>query len=248
MKQLLKKLSPPAVSVGLGLLAAVLRALYYIKGTDEKNLLVSGHPLGILVWVVIAAAMVLIPFSLAARNGSNRWKHNFRPSLPAALGCAALASGILITVLPFLRRGAQLPDLICAVLGLLSVAGMFWVGLCRHRGERPFFGCHSVLCLFFAVYLVGQYRYLSSNPQLQDYVFYMMGCVCMGLAAYQHAAFDVGSGHRRKLMLFSLLGVCLGLAGLYKSMSLPLSLGGTLWLLTNLCRLQPKSRYLREEK
>lgn len=245
MKQALKTNLPLMISAVLGAAAAVLRTGLYTLGVDEKNLIASGHLLEILVWIVTAAALGLLVFLVLPLKGSNRYEDNFRPSLLRAAGSIVLAVGIAASSLSHWDDGRTSSDLIRNALGILSSAGMVWVALCRVRGHKPFFLCHALVCMYCCAYLLGQYRIWSSNPQLQDYVFFLMGCVCMGLYSYQQAAFDVGLGGRRKLLLYGLVGGFCAIAAVYGAYDLPLTVCGAVWMLTNLCSIVPHARYLK---
>jgi len=173
------------------------------------------------------------------RKGSNRWEDNFQPSLLRAAGSLALAAGIVVSALAHWNDGRTSSDLIRNGLGVLSAAGMIWVALCAAGGRKPFFLCHALVCLYLCAYLLGQYQIWSSNPQLQDYVFFLLACVCMGLFSYQQAAFDVGLGSRRKLLLYGLVGGFCAIAAVYGTYDLPLTACGAVWMLTNLCSMTP---------
>ena len=245
MKQTLKTDLPLWLSIAMGLAAAALRAGLYLAGLDEKNLIVAGHPMALLVWAAAAAALVLLVLMVLPLQGSNRWEDNFPSSPVRAVGCVVLAAGIAASTWSHWSDGRAASDMIRSVLGLLSAAGMVWVAVCRLRGSKPFFGCHGLVCLYLCAYLLGQYQFWSKNPQLQDYVFFLLTCVCMTLFAFQQAAFDVNLGDRRKLLLFGLVGGFFGIAALYGAYDLPLCACGAVWMLTNLCRISPPARYLK---
>lgn len=247
MKQTMKTNFPIRLAMGLGLLAAGLRFGLYAMGLDEKNLLAAGHPLEILVWVVAAAALGLTIFFVLPLKGTGSWEENASSGPAAALGSLALAAGIAVSTLSHWNDGGAASDLIRNVLGSFSAAGMGWVAVCRVRRKRPFFVCHALVCLFLCACLLGQYRVWSSNPQLQDYVFFLLACVCMALFAYQQAAFEVGIGSRRKLLLSGLFGGFCGLAALRGAYDLPLCLCGAVWMLTNLCPMVPPARFMSKE-
>ena len=239
MKQSLKNNLPLFVSIVMGIVTAVLRTGLYAAGLDEKNLLREGHPLEILIWVAAAVTLGLLMVLVLQRKGSNRWEDNFQPSLLRAAGSLALAAGIVVSALAHWNDGRTSSDLIRNGLGVLSAAGMIWVALCAAGGRKPFFLCHALVCLYLCAYLLGQYQIWSSNPQLQDYVFFLLACVCMGLFSYQQAAFDVGLGSRRKLLLYGLVGGFCAIAAVYGAYDLPLTACGAAWMLTNLCAMTP---------
>lgn len=239
MKNLLKSNYLPYLTVSLGGVALVLRRVLYTVAVDEKNLLAAGHPLEILLWLVTAAAAVLVIGSVWKLKGSNLYEDNFGASLPAQAGCFAAALGILLTVL---FSGSRLMDSLkpaWKVLGILSAPALVAAGLCRKAGKQPFFLLHLVPCVFFAVHMLGHYQTWSNNPQLQDYVFSLLGGIALALFAYYQAAFDVGVGKRRMQLFTGLMGVffcCVALSGSDYPL---LYLGGGAWAITDLCSFKP---------
>ena len=99
MKFLSNPKNLPVFSAGAGLMALVLRSLLFLLGRDEKNLLISGHPLDLLVWIVTAAAAAVILASVWKLAGSSGYADNFGPSAAAAVGSFALAGGIAVYVI-----------------------------------------------------------------------------------------------------------------------------------------------------
>ena len=200
MKKLLIPKNLPILAAGLGAVGLVLRWLLYAVTVDEKNLLPVSHPLKILLWLVTAGAVVLIVGTVWKLDGSNRYADNFFPSMTAAVGHFVAAAGILLTVL--LNKPATYGAITTAwkVLGILSAPALVLAGMSRMQGKRPMFLTHLVVCVFLMFHILGNCQSWSGNPQLQDYVFSLFGCVFLMLFAYYEAAFDVGSGTRRMEM------------------------------------------------
>lgn len=230
----------PVLTAGLGLLALILRLALFRLGRDEKNLLISGHPLGLLVWAVTGAAVLLILFSVWRLYGSSRYDHNFSPSVPAAVGAFALAGGIVVCV-AFSSTGQRL-DLLRNICGLLAAPALVWAGIRRYQGKRPFFLLHGLACLFLMLYTVSHYQPWSSRPQIQNWFFSMSGMLFLSLFAYYQTAFDVDMGKRRMQLASGLLAVFFCTAAMAGEPDVPLYLGGAVWALTNLCSLTPVRR------
>ena len=70
MKTDFKKYRLPVLAAILGSAAGVLRAALLLLGTDEKGLLIPGHPLDILVWVITAAAILGVAALVRKLDGS----------------------------------------------------------------------------------------------------------------------------------------------------------------------------------
>ena len=80
MKFLSNPKNLPVFSAGAGLMALVLRSLLFLLGRDEKNLLIPGHPLDLLVWSVTAAVAAVTLASVWKLAGSSGYADNFAPS------------------------------------------------------------------------------------------------------------------------------------------------------------------------
>lgn len=240
MKKLLRSDNLPVMTAALGGIGLVLRKLLYALAVDEKNLLVTSHPLELLLWLLTAASLLLIVSTVWRLDGSNRYVDNFRPSVGAAAGHILAAAGILLTVV---ANAPMMPGhlgMIWKVLGILAVPCLVLAGLARMQGRRPFFALHLVPCLFLVFHTVDHYQSWSGNPQFQDYAFALFGTMALTLFAFYNAAFDVGSGRRRMLLGMGLSAVYLCLVELAVTEYPFLYLGGIVWVLTGLCSLKPR--------
>jgi len=111
---------------------------------------------------------------------------------------------------------------------------MVMTGLCRFKGMRPNFLFHTVICLFFVVWLISRYQSWSADPQLHDYCFQLLATVCAMLFGYHRAALDLKSGNRRALVTVGLLGTyfcCLSVAASDSALFYA-AIGA--WMVTNL--------------
>lgn len=241
MKFLLHPKKLPVFTAAAGLVVLVLRFSLFLLGRDEKNLLITGHPLDILIWVVTAAAAVVILLTVRKLNGSSRYGDNFVPSVAASIGAFALAGGIAVSAILGGTSGLRL-ELLCRFSSILAVPAVVWVGLCRWKGKRPFFGFHALICLYLILYTITNYQTWSSHPQIQNWFFDMAGIVCLALFSYYQTAFDAGMGNRRMQLVTGLLGAFFCLAAIAGSEDTLLYIGGAVWTLTNLCTLAPVSR------
>lgn len=224
----------PLVTVILGLAACILRLCLYLFGTDSKGLLVTGHPLSIALWVLTAVAAIYIPLQVRKRSGKDSLHAmaDFPVSLPM-VGCFLFAAGLLLTVMA--NRYACTPmEWARNAACLLAAAAMIAVALCRMQGKTPFFGFHGILFLALTLHTISSYRGWSSQPQLTDSFFPMMGCLTLMMFSYYHTASDAAMKKPGMLSGTGLLAVFFCLAAIPESNMLPLYLTGSIWALTNL--------------
>ena len=227
----------------LGLAVTGLRAWLYAAALDEMNLLTPFHPLELLLWAVAAVAVAMLLLWVGKKGNA----YGALPSgMAAALGCFALSAALVPEVLALLGNTVSLMEKLCLGTGILSIPAMAWVGVCRIRGKKPFFCCHALLCVWICLHLVVSYRAWSGDPQLMDYVFPMLACVCMGLFAYQHAAWDAGTPSPQDLLAWGLLSGFLSAASLGSGEPLFYAAAG-FWALTNLSRHYPSAGYPRKD-
>lgn len=234
----------PFLAAGAGLTALILRILLSILGRDEKGLLLPAHPLALLLWVLTAAAALVILLQIGKLGGSARYQANFAPSRAASAGCFAMALGVFLSL--FLIRGTGLRlELLRSLAGILAVPALVWVGVCRAKGLRPFFGLHALVCLYLTLHTICRYQSWSSQPQLLNFLFPMAGCVLMMVFSYCQTAFDVGLGQRRTQLGAGMLGAFFCFAAIAGLQDIPLYAAGGAWMLTNLCSLTPQPRRRR---
>ena len=228
-----------------GVLGLALRILLYATGTDAKGLLVSGHFAQILIWILTSAIAGILFWQTKSLPAPQEYSDAFPVSISGAVGCFLAGIAIFIcAVIELPRRGSAL-DLLAIVAGFLAGAAFLFIGYCRLSRLQPHMLLHGAICLFFALRMVCQYRSWSSDPQLQDYFFYLCAYVCLMLSAYQHAAFSVGLGSHRKLWGLSLGAVYLCCLSLKGSRDTWLLLACGVWAFTNLSSLSVRQRRQR---
>jgi len=219
-----------------GAAAALVRGLLYLTAVEETGLLARNHPLQWLLALLCAAAVALV-LPAAKQKGSNRYADHFGPSSVAAIGSFAMAAGTVLTVL----EGNPMPRPMLVLLwyasGILAAGGLVWAGLSRKAGKQPFVLCYAVLCLFLALHMVSRYQPWSGNPQIQDWLFSLVGAVGLTLCAYHQSAFSADRGKRRSFLATSLLTVFACCAALPHTEYFALYLGGGIWAFTGCCRM-----------
>lgn len=236
MKLNIKADSLKYLILGAGGLGLVLRIILYTTGIDGRSLLVRGHWASVALWILTLAVAAVIYLSTRKMEGPV----DLHPaSLMGAVGAFAAMAGIALTTLSQFSEFSSRLHLIVWVLGLCSAIALGWVGVCRLTGKQPNFLLHAVLCLYFALRMVSQYQLWSSDPQLQDYCFYLSAYVALMLTAYHHAAFGAQMGNHRAIWFFSLASVYLCCLSLNSRMDTLLLLGCGVWAFTNLTSVIP---------
>lgn len=246
-KLTLKLSALPFLILGAGGTGLVLRVLLYTLATDSRGLLPRYHPLHVITLLLTSAIAVGLVVVLRKLNGSNSYRKNFPASTPAAAATLFSAGWLLLVAFSLLKRAAGALDFLLAVLAFLSVPCLVLTGIFRFQGRRPHFLLHAVIFLFYALYMVCQYRVWSANPQLPDYIFHIFACVFLTLSAYFHTAFDVGVGKRRMQLYCGLMAAYLCFLALVGSGDGRFYFGGGVWALANLCPLEPPKRRPRSD-
>lgn len=248
MNRLLKPKNLPLLAVAAGIFGWFLSRQLYRWGMDEKGLLVANHPLSWLLWIVVGGALTVIALRVRKLDGSDLYEDNFAPSLWAGIGNILAGAGFLLTAV--LNDPVMVGNLgiAWALLGLLSGPCLLLAGICRIRGKKPFFALHMVPSLFLMLHIINHYQTWSGNPQVQDYVFSLLGAMALVLFAYYTAAFGVDSGNRRMHLGMGLAAICLCMVALSQTEYLFLYAGGMLWAESDLCSLNPKPRAPQTEE
>lgn len=242
MKHLFKSANLPTIAVGLGFIAQIMRRLLYTVAVDEKNLLLANHPLEMGLLLLSALTLAFLGLSVWKLDGSGAYEDNFTPSRQARNGHIAAAVGIALTVLTNQPRMPGNLGSIWQVLGYLSPLCLLAAGLCRGQGQKPFFLLHLIPALFLTMHIVNHYQTWCASPQLQDYLFTLLGTMALMFFVFYTACFDAELGRRRMQLGMGLAAVYLLIAELAATRYPWLYLGGIVLVLTDLCSLTPQPK------
>ena len=224
----------PTMTVFWGVLALILRRQLYITGMDVKGLLAENHPLGIALTVLTIAALIRSALYARKWGFAGEGAKTMDARLAGALGNAAAGAGILVTVLFAAPMTGSYLVTLWYWLGLAAAICLLAAGVVRMFGKSPFFLLHVAACLFYLVHIVTHYQLWSSNPQMQDYLFAMLGAMALMLFAFYTAAAEADCGSPRMKLGVGLAAVYLCLGELARSSCPGLYWGGFLWVLTDL--------------
>lgn len=191
MKLLRKYL--PAGALLLGMECQHLRRLLYSEYLDSIGVLETGTA---LEWGIYALTLFsLLLFAIAARNP--REMDDTSSPILAALGQLVGGLGFGWTALRFHGEMPGLLGTLWRILGILSAFCLLWSAYCTITGRKPHFLALLVPCLFWLIHLIDNYRGWSGQPQLQSYLFALLGTMAMTLFTYYTAAEVVGMGKPR---------------------------------------------------
>lgn len=177
----------PLLSLLLGEGCLYLRRMLYRKAVDSAGLLEAGTA---LEWGVYALTVLsLLVFAAAA------WKRDEEPfAVPgiAALGQLAGAIGIGWTVLRYPAQMSGILGVLWKAFGIFAAVCLLYAAFCTLLEKKPYFLVLLMPCLFWLVHMVDNYRGWSGQPQLQTYLFDLMGVMAITLFSYYTAAAAVG--------------------------------------------------------
>lgn len=177
----------------LGGLAALSRNGLYQAGVDERGLLTPGRPEVIYLVVLTLAAAVLC--FLIQEPEKTRPSHVipytwFATAMlwPQSLSPAASMKPLLI---------------VSQAAGAVLAAAMVYFAV---RKKKPVFGLSAGLCVCMILRLVASYQLWSRDPQIHDYIFALLACLCLTAFFYQQTALEAGLGSKIWRLRFAFLG------------------------------------------
>ena len=188
----------PLLPLLSGLVCAGLRWLLFRNHTDALGLLETG-PL-VETGVFLLTGLCLVLFALAARRG---WKAG--ENKLAAPGQVLGGLGIFLTALGNSGQMAGPVGTLWKILGLVAGICLIVQGVCTLKKRKVPFLLPLAVCVFFLLHLIDNYRGWSSQPQLQKYLFDLLGILSLTFFSYCDAARKASLG-KPKTRIFS--GLC----------------------------------------
>lgn len=235
------------LALSAGAAGFLLRILLYTEGQDETGLLITGHWSAVALWIL--TGIILLALFLATRSvsGPESYEDSF-PAFPlSALGALLGAGGfVLLAVREAGSAGSGL-EFAALILSIIAGLSLVVIAVCRLLHLKPLCLFHAAVCIGYALLMICRYRSWNSEPQVHNYCFYMMACVCLMLASYQLAAFDAGMGNHRALWFWGLAATylcCLASYGIRDDLSIPF---WGFWIFSNLSNLTVKPRRQRKQ-
>ena len=232
----------PVMMLIWGITALVLRKVLYATAVDVKGLLLRNHPLSIALTVLTIGVLIRTLLAVRKLDTADSYEELYVSGLPGAIGNAAAGAGILVTVLTSSPGMGSYLESAWRILGLAAPVCFVVAAVVRVFGKKPFFLLHVVACLFFVLHIVTRYQLWSGNPQMQDYVFSLLGTMTLLFFGFYTAAMEAECGSFRMRFGMGLAAVYLCLGELARSSCPALYLGGILWVLTDLCSIRNQKK------
>ena len=187
----------PLLALLSGLVCAGLRWLLFRNHTDALGLLETGTPVETGIFLLTGLCLVL--FALAARRG---WAGENKLAAP---GQMLGGLGIFLTALTHSGQMAGPVGTLWKILGLIAGICLIVQGVCTLKKRKVPFLLPLVVCVFFLLHLIDNYRGWSSQPQLQKYLFDLLASLSLTFFSYCDAARKVSLG-KPKTRIFA--GLC----------------------------------------
>lgn len=194
MKNPVKPVILPFFTIAAGIVGMVLRMWMFSSAIDEKGLLITSHPANYLLYaLLILTVLGVLVFSLKCSKTVTK---AFPASVFGSFGAFVAAAGILAADFTELNTG-DIFSVLSFVMGLLAAAGFAEIGIRRLKGNPGSLISHTLICAYFMIHLVLQYRQWSAEPQLQNYFFPLLASILLMLCCYHRAVADLkGANHR----------------------------------------------------
>lgn len=217
-------------TVLLGGLSVLLHQYMMANCLDAKGLLIAGNLPGRLLWIIGIVFGAGLGLTVRTVGGEGSYGDNFsrcllRGVLMTAAGCILIRAVPELGLLP----GWQ------TVLAYAAAAGMAVQGICRMLGRRPAAGFGGVVCLFYMLMLVTNYRVRGADPQLHEYAYQLLACILLMLCSFHRTCCDAGIIQRKKLLFTGFAAAFCAIAALSGTFQRSFFLASALWSLGCVC-------------
>lgn len=219
---------------------------------DAKGLLIAGNLPGMLLVAVGVVFGVCLLLMLRTVGGDGEYADNFpRDLLSGALLVAAGA--VMAWAVPRLGQATEpvaqelagtwvgtmdrITHACMTALPWLAAASMAVLGLLRMAGRKSSLCFGAVICLYYMLTLVSDYRLWSADPQIQDYAYQLLSGVLLMLCSFHRTCCDAGIIQRRKLIFTGLAASVCCMASLSMDFQRPFYLASALWAAGCVCNV-----------
>lgn len=181
-------------SVGLGL------RCWLLSSADDRGLLPMYHIAALLSLLLLLLTAGFTFWQLRTAQPSNAYRLLFPPSTPAAAGTALGAAGLGISA--FTVEATGMLGILIPLLGIASIGALLYASYCRLIGLRPNSLLHGTMVVYILFRILTCCRVWGAEPQVQLYLFPMLGSLFLLLACFFRAEADALSGDYRKFLFF----------------------------------------------
>lgn len=238
-------------ALGAGLASMGLHRYMMRTCIDEKGLLIPGNLPGMLLWAVGIAFVLFLFLALRTIGGDGSYADNFPPCVLSG-SLMVLAGGLLSCLYPLLElvgnaslpAATGLPLLIqqgsavaMRFLPRTAAVSMAILGLLRIYGKKPWPVLSGIICLFYMLMLVSNYRLWSADPRLHLYAYPLLAHVLLMLSAFHRTCCDAGIIQRRKLLATGLCAAACSMAALSTDFLPGFFLSSGLWAAGSMCNV-----------
>lgn len=185
----------------LGIVAMLVRGMMYSDCIDDRGLLMTGRPEVIYLAVLTLAAVVLCFLTKEPEKTRYRAVDAYLWFLMAFLWPQSLSDTAVSTMRLLFALSRYVGAALAAALAYFAF-----------RKKKPVFGLSAGLCVCFILRLVASYQVWSRDPQIQDYIFQLLACLCLTAFFYQQTALEAGLGSKIWRLRFAFLADYLCLA------------------------------------
>ena len=217
---------------------------------DADGLLITGNLPGKLLWVIGIGFVVCLTAMLQTIGGDGTYADNFPRCLLS--GTLMLTAGglllsavdqlglvsdesapVMITV--YTELVLRVSEACMAVLPWAAGAGMMVLGVYRMAGKKPPCIFSGIICLFYMLMLVNNYRLWSADPKLHEYAYPLLAGVLLMLCSFHRTCCDAGIIQRKKLLLTGLTAAVCSMASLSVAFMPGFFLASGLWAAGSMC-------------
>ena len=226
IRSLLQSNNLPLVTLAVGVLATGLQLWLFATGIDQKGLILENHPAIYFTLALCFGFVAILYHCLYELPKAPAYSALYPASITAGLGNLLAGCAVLTVQLNWGYIGT--------LLQWAAALSFAYLGFCRATKRRPSFIAAGLICVFFMLFSVSQYRLWSSEPQIIGHIYPLFACIFLIFTAYHHAAMDLDGGNRKRLLFFSQLALLFSCISLFGENRL-LYAGAVIWNFTGIC-------------
>lgn len=236
-----------ALAVGFAMLG--LHNYMMANCFDHKGLLIAGNLPMKLLWVLGVGFAVFLGALVTTIGGEGSYADNF-PQCTRS-GLLMIAAGLVLGyaapdlglqpveptafVAPMAAGFYRLVGRAMEYLPWLANLAMVVLGVFRLLGKKPLGIFSAVVCMFYMMMLVNNYRLWSADPKFHEYALPMLAGVLLMLSAFHRTCCDNGVIQRKKLLFTGLSAAVCAIASMSTASLTGFFASAALWSLGSMC-------------